>query len=555
MVTEQCVEAEHCIEAVTEHCVAAELCAVVAAQTRMASDLREELNCSVCLNIFSDPVMLSCGHNFCRVCIGNVLDTQDGAGVYTCPECRAEFTERPALQRNMKLCNIVERFLTAQPEKEDSGIFCTYCIDAPVPAAKTCLLCEASLCDRHLSVHSKSTEHVLTEPISSSEKRKCSVHKEALKYYCPQDAVCVCVSCCLVGEHRGHQVCSMDEAMEKKKEKMKNALEKMTSRREETEKRVQWLEKHKVKVQDKAAGLVEQVTGFFQDIREKQETLEGKVLNEISRQEEQISLRVSDLIKQMKKLPQKMNLLKDLCKETDPLTVLQDQESEKAVSSDTSNEEEEEKEKYNKISLEDLDEFLISLGLHKDLTDIIADVTTKSGFHVPTASNILLNVNTAANDVSVSSDLKTASAPNVYLQRPRNFGRFQNFQVFSTGTFASGRHYWEVEISNSGTCRLGVSYPSVEKSGQNSYCGNNIKSWCLRIENNQFSAIHNSQHYVVEVKASCRFGIFLDYEVGRLSFYELCNPSRHIYTFTSTFTEPLHAAFIVSNTAWVKVRS
>uniref|UniRef100_A0A8C5PLU3 Uncharacterized protein n=1 Tax=Leptobrachium leishanense TaxID=445787 RepID=A0A8C5PLU3_9ANUR len=442
--------------------------------------------------------------------------------------------DRTALQRNMKLCNIAERFLTAQPEKEDSEIFCTYCIDVPLLAAKTCLHCEASLCDLHLSVHSKSTEHVLTEPIPYPGNRKCYVQKKALKYYCPQDAVCVCVSCCLVGEHRGHQVCSMDEALKKekkkkKKEKMRNALEKITSRREETEKQVQGLEKHKFKVQEKAAGLIERVTGFFQDIREKLATLEGKVLSEIFRQEEQISLRISNLIKQMEDLYQKMSLLKDLCKETDPLAVLQDQESHKAVSSDTKKEEEEEKEKYNKISLEDLDEFLISLGLHKDLTDIIADVTTKSGFHVPTASNILLDVNTAANNVSVSSDLKKASASIEWLQRPQSGERFQSSQVFSRGTFPSGRHYWEVEISNSGTCRLGVLYLSVEKCGQNSLCENNIKSWCLRIENNQFLALHNSLRYEVEVKASCRrFGIFLDYDAGRLSFYELCDPVRHL---------------------------
>ncbi|XP_077330230.1 E3 ubiquitin/ISG15 ligase TRIM25-like [Lithobates pipiens] len=145
----------------------------------MASgDLRAELECSVCLNIYTDPVMLRCGHNFCRVCIDGVVETQRGSGGYSCPECREKFPDRPALQKNMKLRNIAETFLSPQQNQEESVVFCTYCVDSPVPAVRSCLLCEVSLCDKHLRVHKKSPEHVLCDPTFSMESRKCSVHKE-----------------------------------------------------------------------------------------------------------------------------------------------------------------------------------------------------------------------------------------------------------------------------------------------------------------------------------------------------------------------------------------
>ncbi|XP_063785127.1 E3 ubiquitin/ISG15 ligase TRIM25-like isoform X2 [Pseudophryne corroboree] len=291
-----------------------------------SADLRQELDCSICLSIYTDPVTLRCGHNFCRVCIDRVLDTQEGAGAYTCPECRAECQERPALQRNITLCNIVGSFLSTRPDQEETGIFCTYCVDSPVPAAKSCLLCEASLCDNHLRVHSKSAEHVLCDPTTALGNRKCSVHKKILEYYCTEDAACICVSCSLDGEHLGHNVKMLDEASEK--EKLRKVLQKLTTKRAETEKRVQRLQERRREDKVKAAGVKERVTALFRDIRRQLEDLEKRVLSEISRQEQRVSLSVSDLIQKLEikkdELSGKMRHIEELCNMSDPVTVLQE---------------------------------------------------------------------------------------------------------------------------------------------------------------------------------------------------------------------------------------
>uniref|UniRef100_A0A8C5MIJ4 E3 ubiquitin/ISG15 ligase TRIM25-like n=1 Tax=Leptobrachium leishanense TaxID=445787 RepID=A0A8C5MIJ4_9ANUR len=337
-----------------------------------SADLRDELTCSICLNIYTDPVTLPCGHSFCRTCIGDVLDTQEGSGAYKCPECRAESQERPALVTNRKLRNIAENIRSTHPEQEEAGIPCTYCIQSPVPAVKTCLLCEASLCENHLRVHSKSAEHVLTEPTTSLENRKCSVHKKVLEYYCCEDATCICVSCSLAGEHRGHQVETLNEASEKKKEKLKNILQKLTSQREEAEERVQSLEELRRQVQGEAAGVTERVTALIRDIRKKLEALEKRVLSEISRQEEQVSLRVSDLIRQLEikkeELSRKMGDIEELCDMTDPVTVLQGRESDRDDYCDA--EEDTERRDIKVHDAGDLDVGLISVTLHSGLAGI-----------------------------------------------------------------------------------------------------------------------------------------------------------------------------------------
>ncbi|XP_063791167.1 E3 ubiquitin/ISG15 ligase TRIM25-like [Pseudophryne corroboree] len=509
-----------------------------------SADLRQELDCSICLSIYTDPVTLRCGHNFCRVCIDRVLDTQEGAGVYTCPDCRAECQERPALIRNITLCNIVGSFLSTRPDQEETGIFCTYCVDSPVPAAKSCLMCETSLCDKHLRVHSKSAEHVLCDPTTALGNRKCSVHKEIYKYHCTEDAACICVSCCMIGEHRGHKMESLDEASEKKKEKLRNVLQRLTTKRAGIEKRVQSLQERRREDQGKAAGVIETVTALFRDIRRQLEDLEKRVLSEISRQEQRVSRSVSDLIQQLEikkdELSGKMRHIEELCNMSDPVTVLQEPDT--GYLCDT---EDTERHDTQVRGAGDLDVGLISGTLHT-LSDIITGINT--GIYVQEATDLLLDVITAGNNIQISGDGKTASWSHIKQNRPVTPERFQYDQVISSRGFSSGRHYWEVDVSKSVRWRVGMCYPSMDRrGGYQSLIGDTNKSWCLYRYNNQSSVIHDRIDIRLPDNIRCdRVRVYLDYEAGQLSFYSLCDPIRHLHTYTAALTEPLHAALLIA---------
>ncbi|XP_040294494.1 E3 ubiquitin-protein ligase TRIM11-like [Bufo bufo] len=511
-----------------------------------SADLRAELDCSICLDTYTDPVMLRCGHNFCRVCIDRVLDTQDESGVYTCPECREEFQERPALMRCLALCNITENLLVTQHKETETVIFCTYCVDSPVPAVKSCLMCEASLCEKHLRVHSKSSEHLLSDTSTSLENRKCSVHKKILEYYCTEDSAFICVSCSLAGEHQGHRVEMLDEASEKKKKKLRHVLRKLTAKRQKTEKRVQNLEERWRKAQEKASGEAERVTALFTDIRRQLDDLEKRVLSEISRQEKEESLSFSSLIQKLEEkkdeLSRRMRHIEEMCNMTDPLTVLQEPDTGDLCDP----EEEGGDEDINRClhDEDDLDVAVISDKLHT-LFDIITDI--RRGIYVEGPGDILLDVNTAANDILISVDLKTASRTIYNQYHPESAERFLNNQVMSSRGFSSGRHYWDVEGSRSGDWMVGMCYSSTDRRGERSYIGDNNKSWSLmRYSNNQYSVRHDCKEIrLYDEISSDRFRICLDYEAGQLSFYELCDPIRHLHTFTATFTEPLHAALLI----------
>ncbi|OCT57700.1 hypothetical protein XELAEV_18003158mg [Xenopus laevis] len=174
------------------------------------------------------------------------------------------------------------------------------------------------------------------------------------------------------------------------------------------------------------------------------------------------------------------------------------------------------------------------------------------------ATDLLLDIHTAHNLVSVSGDRKSASYSPTELHYPQSPERFQDWhQTLSSRSFPSGRHYWEVEGSESGVWGVGVAYPSIERRERQSWIGNNNKSWGLyRWYGNTYLVVHDSRSIVLPHVSSCRrIRIWLDYEAGRLSFYELSEPIRHLHTFTATFTEPLHAAFWVGweEGGWVTI--
>ncbi|KAE8589120.1 hypothetical protein XENTR_v10022895 [Xenopus tropicalis] len=172
------------------------------------------------------------------------------------------------------------------------------------------------------------------------------------------------------------------------------------------------------------------------------------------------------------------------------------------------------------------------------------------------ATDLVLDINTTGGYVSVSGDRKSASYSHTDPCYPQSPERFQDYpQALCSRSFPSGRHYWEVEVSDSGSWRVGVAYPSIERGGDQSWIGDNNKSWCLRRWGNKYSVIHYRIGTNLPHAPSCRrIRISLDYEAGRLSFYELSEPIRHLHTFTASFTEPLHAAFWVMG-SWVRIIS
>ncbi|XP_040193147.1 E3 ubiquitin/ISG15 ligase TRIM25-like [Rana temporaria] len=474
-----------------------------------STGLSGELKCSICLSIYTNPVMLTCGHNFCENCIENALDRQRRSGIYTCPECRKQFTSHPVLQKNLKLSNIVEHYLSSCQSPHDEESFCTYGV---------------------------ASNHVC-DPASSLKPHKCPDHNELLKYFCIQDSSPLCTRCTMNNKHKGHDLELLSEAGDKKRLRLCDFVKKLTTKTENTENIRCKVENYKRGMLDKADVMKDRVVDLFGGIREQLNTLENEVLAEINQQEKVISRQCSQEIQridaEISALYKRKIQIQQTCKIADHLTLLQQDDFDMDL-------------RPIEVGVDNLDEEMITVIIMSALSRLmegIPSVKNECGFHIEDSSDLILNVNTADPTIALSYDLKEASGPYYkHRVRPHLPERFYSQQVLSTKRIASGKHYWEIKASEDGDWSVGVTYNSVRKSGYCSQLGKNNKSWCISWSDlwDQLYAEHDDEQEDLFPNFTHELGIYLDYEGGIVAFYALSNPIEHLHTFYDSFTQPLH---------------
>ncbi|XP_044870431.1 RING finger protein 112-like [Mauremys mutica] len=81
--------------------------------------LREDVTCSICLDVLDDPVSIECGHNFCRGCLSTHWLGVSAQG-RRCPECRAPCS-RGRMIPDTRVKSLVEKYtelLREEPEPQ-----------------------------------------------------------------------------------------------------------------------------------------------------------------------------------------------------------------------------------------------------------------------------------------------------------------------------------------------------------------------------------------------------------------------------------------------------
>ncbi|KAK7878144.1 hypothetical protein WMY93_031225 [Mugilogobius chulae] len=200
----------------------------------------EHFWCCICLDVFTDPVTLPCGHNFCKSCISQHWTSSQE---HQCVLCRERIPQNTELRVNIVLSQMSQQMKTSTKQhkmaeerregEREGEIWCDVCEER---AVKSCLMCLTTFCEVHLAPHYKSPglrRHHLIEPVKDLEKRLCQKHNRPLRFFCHSDQTCIC-QFCSESEHSRHAVVSLEEeGAEKRRElsKIQDRICQMTTER------------------------------------------------------------------------------------------------------------------------------------------------------------------------------------------------------------------------------------------------------------------------------------------------------------------------------------
>ena len=204
----------------------------------LLKNIKQQVTCSICLDTFNEPKIISCFHTFCCECLEKHARVSQKEGKFRCPECQAAI-DLPEGNRFDRLPNsffhksLLSLFAVRQ-SGDASSITCYQC-SANNSQMYYCFDCGRFMCPDCFNAHDllkKSfqghkvtpVQDFKTEDYEALLRRQpfCSQEfheREITRFFCSQCQVCIC-QICIVTDHQNHKAVLLDKAALEEKDKI-----------------------------------------------------------------------------------------------------------------------------------------------------------------------------------------------------------------------------------------------------------------------------------------------------------------------------------------------
>ncbi|KAM9365923.1 E3 ubiquitin-protein ligase TRIM21-like [Pholidichthys leucotaenia] len=513
----------------------------MSAATNLPSE--DHFLCSICLDVFTDPVSIPCGHNFCKNCITQHWDVGNSC---QCPMCKKKFNMRPELHISTFISEMVSQFRRESQQKSSSSsseqqaakpgeVLCDVCTGTKLKALKSCLVCLISYCETHLEPHLTMKglkRHQLMDPVENLEGRMCMKHDEPLKLFCKTEQTCICVLCSY-SDHKTHDVVPLTEECEGKKAELGKTEAEMQQMIQKRRLKIEEIKESVKKSKDAADGEKAEGVQVFTALKESVERRLNELIKEIEdkqkRMEKQAEDSIKDLEQEISELMKRSSEVEQLLKSEDHFHLLQSFSSLKAAPPTKD---------WTEVrvcppsyegtvvrAVAQLEE-MIRKEMKKKLME--AELKRVQQYAV----DVTLDPDTAHLELILSEDGKQVKHGDEWKKLPDNPERFSYcVNVLGNQSFSSGRFYFEVQVKGKTEWDLGVARESINRKGEITLTPQNAY-WTVVLRNgNEYSACEKSPVRLHLQSGPEKVGVFVDYEEGLVSFYDV-DAAALIYSFT-----------------------
>ncbi|XP_042256376.1 bloodthirsty-related gene family, member 12 [Thunnus maccoyii] len=544
----------------------------------------EQFSCSICLEVFVEPVSTPCGHSFCKACLQGYWNHSKK---FSCPMCKKSYPKKPEMSVNRVLAEISSQFqglmmaggaggaagaggaggtgtasrgstLNLSSDSGhggssvlDTGEFaragevpCDACIGRKLKALKSCVNCPGSFCETHLRHHKKVkslTSHRLIEPTFHLEEKICKKHERLLEVYCRTDHTCICTACAETS-HKSHEIVSADHEWKKK---MSNLGKKRSELKHLIKERAKKLEEIKQSIKVIKASAQKELEESWQVYAELQRLVEqsqAELVELIATRQREAERHAQELARglenELSQLRRRSNELEAYAQTQDKVVFLQNLVTLQPPPEPTD---------WSAVSINtDLYLGTIRSSVSSLMDKFQEELKRLYGKELRKVQNysseVILDPGTAQRNLVVSDDgrqVRYEERKSSHSEGPKRFS--PALFVLSREGLNSGRHYWEVDVGRKTAWTLGMTRASARRKGE-------IKLspeggyWCLWLKNGEVKALASSRVPLPLPFQPHKVGIYLDYEGGQISFYDV-KARLHLYTFIDNFNESLYPIF------------